>query len=119
MMSFYDPPMGDLDHAIAADGGWALPHIMKAGYLLTLTEPALLPQAAGHLQDARQLIAGSPERERVHLEAVDAVLQGRWADACRLWDELLLSHPRDALAMQWAHLWDFHRGDSQALRLRC
>ena len=28
MMSFYQPPLADLDTAIAADPGWALPHTM-------------------------------------------------------------------------------------------
>ena len=42
MMSFYDTPLADLDAAIAADPGWALPHVMKAGFLLSLTEPGLL-----------------------------------------------------------------------------
>ena len=41
MMSFYDPPIADLDRAIEADPHWALPHVMKAGFLLSLTEPAL------------------------------------------------------------------------------
>ena len=34
------------------------------------------------------------------------------------WDALLLQHPRDALALQWAQLWDFYRGDAAGLRLR-
>ncbi|MFO1338988.1 MAG: hypothetical protein U1F53_12310 [Burkholderiaceae bacterium] len=42
---------------------------------------------------------------------------GRWQRACRLWDELLIEHPRDALA-QWAALWDFYRGDAVGLRQR-
>ena len=36
MMSFYDTPIADLDAAIAADPGWALPHTMKAGFLASL-----------------------------------------------------------------------------------
>jgi len=118
MMSFFEAPLADLDHAIAADEGWALPHIMKAGFLLTLTDATYVPQAATHLADARQRIKGAPPREQAHLAAVEAVLQGRWSQACGVWDELLLTHPRDALALQWAHLWDFHRGDSSGLRLR-
>jgi tetratricopeptide (TPR) repeat protein len=49
---------------------------------------------------------------------VQAVLEGRWQAACRIWDELLVEYPRDALALQWAQLWDFYRGDAAGLRLR-
>ena len=46
------------------------------------------------------------------------MLDGRWCAACKVWDALLIDHPRDALALQWAQLWDFYRGDSAQLRLR-
>jgi tetratricopeptide (TPR) repeat protein len=36
----------------------------------------------------------------------------------RIWDELLIDHPRDVLALQWAHSWDFYRGDAAGLRSR-
>ena len=38
--------------------------------------------------------------------------------ALRIWDDLLLEHPRDALALHWAHQWDHARGDSASMRLR-
>jgi hypothetical protein len=116
MMSFYDTPLADLDTAISADPHWALPHVMKAGFLASLTEPALLPEAASHLQQARTLRAN--EREQQQLEAVQQLLEGRWQAACRSWDGLLLQHPRDALALQWGQLWDFYRGDVVQLRQR-
>jgi hypothetical protein len=119
MMSFYGLPLDDLGAAHAADEAWAMPLLMKAGFLLSLTEPALVPEAALHLEHARErLHAGSPARERAHLEALDRVLEGRWAQACRVWESLLIEHPRDALALQWAHLWDFYRGDTLQLRAR-
>lgn len=118
MMSFYDAPLADLDAATQADPGWALPHVMKAGFLLSLTEPGLVDEAASHLTQARALERSCTPRERAHLEAVQQVLDGRWAAACRTWDALLLDHPRDALALQWAQLWDFYRGDAAGLRLR-
>ena len=117
-MSFYDTPLADIDTAMAEDPGWALPHTMKAGFLLSLTEPALVPEAAAHLSQARALCRHAPAAERAHIEALQQVLEGRWGGACRIWDELLVSHPRDALALQWAQLWDFYRGDTAALRLR-
>jgi len=118
MMSFYDPPLPDLDRAIAADPHWPLPHVMKAGFLLSLTEASLLSEARAHQERALLLLPGAPARERAHWEATQRVLEGRWHDACALWDEWLLEHPRDALALQWAHLWDFYRGDLINLRLR-
>lgn len=118
MMSFYDTPLADLDAAIAADPGWALPHIMKAGFLLSLTEPALVAEAASHLTTAGGLMQHATPREQAHLHAVQATLEGRWQAACRIWGELLVEHPRDALALQWAQLWDFYSGDAQGLRQR-
>jgi tetratricopeptide (TPR) repeat protein len=118
MMSFYDTPLADLDTAMSADPSWALPHVIKAGFLLGLTEAALLDEASAHLSHARALARGAPRRERAHLDAVQQVLDGRWQAACRTWEELLVEHPRDALALQWAHLWDFYRGDAVALRQR-
>lgn len=118
MMSFYDTPQADLDTARQADPGWALPDVMQAGFLLSLTEPALHGAAAALLARAEPLAAHAPARERAHLQAVLALLQGRWQAACHIWGELLVDHPRDALALQWAQLWDFHRGDAPALRRR-
>jgi hypothetical protein len=118
MMSFYDVPLPDLDRAIEADPRWMLPHLMKAGFLLSLTEPSLAVDAAAHLAAARERIDAAPARERAHLAALERVAEGRWAQACQLWDQLLVEHPRDALALQWAHLWDFYRGDALQLRAR-
>jgi len=117
-MAFYDTPIAALDAATRHDPHWALPHIMKAGFLLSLTEASLVAEARAHLDRARLLAAGAPPRERLHLEATAQVLDGRWHEACALWDDWLLQHPRDALALQWAHLWDFYRGDALSLRGR-
>ncbi|MFZ5541992.1 MAG: tetratricopeptide repeat protein [Pseudomonadota bacterium] len=118
MMSFYDAPLNDLDAAIAEDPAWLLPRVMKAGFLLSLTEPAHLPEARRLLDEAASFEAHAPARERAHLAATQQVLEGRWLQACQTWDELLLEHPRDALALQWSQLWDFYRGDAAHLRHR-
>jgi len=118
MMVFDEPPLAALDEAMAVDPAWCLPHIMKAGFLLSLTEPSLLREADAHLSHARALASHASARERQHLQAQQRVLEGRWREALRLWDAVLLEHPRDALALQWAQLWDFYRGDAVALRQR-
>jgi hypothetical protein len=119
MMAFYDSPMADLDAAIAADPAWPLPHAMKAGFLYSLTEARFDAEAAGHLAAARDRVhAGTPLRECTHIDALQLVQEGRWAAACRAWDLLLIEQPCDALALQWAQLWDFYRGDTPSLRGR-
>ncbi|MEK8030472.1 tetratricopeptide repeat protein [Ideonella sp. DXS29W] len=118
MMSFFDTPVADLEAAHVADPGWALPLVMHAGFLLSLTEPGQHHVAAHLLDTAEPLLEGALPREQAHFEAQRAVAEGRWQHACRIWDDLLLEHPRDALALQWSQLWDFYRGDVQSLRLR-
>ena len=118
MMSFYGTPLADLDEAIAADPAWLLPHVMKAGFLLGLTEAAHDADVETHLARAHALSTQATARERGHLEAVQMVAQGRWHAACRVWDELLIEHPLDALALRWVQLWDFYRGDAAGLRQR-
>jgi hypothetical protein len=118
MMSFFDPPLADLDAAIAHDPAWLLPHVMRAGFWLSTTEPGFVPHSREALREAEPLLADAPPREQAHYAAVQAVIEGRWHAACRIWDALLLEQPRDALALQWAQLWDFYRGDTHQLRLR-
>ena len=119
LMAFYDTPLADCDAAIAADPAWPMPHAVKAGFLYSLTEAPFEAEAAQHLASARERVhASTPARERAHLDALELVAQGRWAAACRAWDRLLIEHPRDALALQWAQLWDFYRGDAANLRAR-
>ncbi len=115
-MSFYGTPIDDLDAAIAADPAWPLPRLMKAGFLLGLTEPSLVAEATAALEQAAALASHGNERERLHLAAVQRLAAGDWAGAGAAWVEILGRHPRDALALQWAHLFDFHRGDSRGLR---
>jgi hypothetical protein len=118
MMSFYGTPADELDAAIAADPAWLLPRVMKAGFLLGLTEASLLADARTALAEAEPLAAQANERERAHLAAVKLIAQGDWAGAGAAWEEVLLAHPRDALALQWALLFDFYRGDARSLRER-
>jgi hypothetical protein len=118
LMSFYGTPVDELDAAIAADPAWLLPRVMKAGFLLGLTEASLVAEAHAVLAEAEALAAEANERERAHLRAVERVAHGDWAGADAAWEAILLAHPRDALALQWALLFDFYRGDARSLRER-
>ncbi len=118
LLSFYGAPLDDLQAAREADPGWALPRLLHAGYLLSLTEPALVGEARELLEGAAPLLVHADDRERAHAAALQTLAAGDWHGACRAWEALLLQHPRDILALQWAHLFDFYRGDAANLRHR-
>ena len=118
MMTLADTPRLALQAAREADAGWILPLLLDAGFRLGLNQPADRAAARTLLASAAPLAAQATARERAHLEALGALDEGRVQAALRIWDELLLEHPRDALALHWAHHWDHARGDAASLRLR-
>ena len=118
MCSFFDAPLKDIDAAEAQAPKWMLPHVMRAAFLLTLTEPSLLPGVRVALDRAHALSDSACARERAHLGAVQRCAAGDWHGACAAWDAILVEHPRDLYALQWAHLFDFYRGDARNLRHR-
>ena len=114
MMSFYDTPLADLDAAIAADPGLGAA-ARDEGRL-----PAQPDRAGAGGRGRRRTCRSARDRVGAPRRRANAPtskpcrpwLEGRWQAACRVWDELLVEHPRDALALQWAQLWDFYRGDA-------
>ena len=68
-VAFYGDTLADFDAAIVADPGWGLARIAKADFLLTLTEPALRPEACALLDAAEPLMAQANGRERSHFGA--------------------------------------------------
>ncbi len=116
MLSFYGMPLDDLDAAIAADPGLGLPQLMQAGFLLNLTEPALVGEAA--LLDAAARRAAPRRCARARAPRRPAPDRGRRLAGRRDALERCSPDPRDALALQWAHLLDFYRGDRRELCAR-
>jgi tetratricopeptide (TPR) repeat protein len=55
-------------------------------------------------------------RERMHLAALDAWVEGQAQRACRIWEEILVEHPRDLLALRLAHFQSFWLGTHRRMR---
>ena len=118
MMTFADTPRLALQAAREADPGWMLPLLLDAGFRLGLNQPDDREAARDLLASAAALASRATPRERAHAQALARLQEGRVSAALRIWDDLLLEQPRDALALHWAHQWDHARGDSASMRLR-
>jgi tetratricopeptide (TPR) repeat protein len=116
--SYVGDPIATIDEAVQASPAFVAGHLLKAFILYTLAERKYAAMAAEALAAARRHVATANERERGLIEAAGLLVDGRWGAACAAFDQVLASHPRDALALQAAHLMDFFRGDALNLRNR-
>lgn len=109
-------PMATIDAALAAAPDFVMAQVLKAYLLLGGTEAAGLPGARAAI--AAGANAARTERESLHLAAAETLARGEYDLAAERFEDILVGHPRDVLALQVAHLFDFYRGDSRALRDR-
>lgn len=85
--------------AIAADGGFAMPHAGAALLALFRGDGAAARAATGR---ARELAASATRRERQHVEALSALVAGETARGLALVEEHVAEFPRDALLVNQA-----------------
>jgi tetratricopeptide (TPR) repeat protein len=109
-------PVSTVKQALAESPQFTMAHLLHAYLHLTGTEPPALELARASIERAKQLPAS--ERERRHIAAAESLAAGEYARACDRLEDVLLDDPRDALALQVAHLFDFFRGDARSLRDR-
>jgi tetratricopeptide (TPR) repeat protein len=106
------------DAAVDADPGFVMGYCQKAGLRAVAMEKTFEPQVRPAVEAAERLAARANERERAHIAALRALVDGEWREALRRYGNLLIEHPRDTLALQIAHALDFYLGQSQMLRDR-
>jgi tetratricopeptide (TPR) repeat protein len=118
MLTFQGDPLADLDRAIATDPGFLMGYVLKALIFGLSTERALVGNASSLLEAAKRIATSASFREMKHVTAVEAWLGGRFVDACAVWEDILVEHPHDAIAMFAAHQGDFFLGQLSELRDR-
>jgi hypothetical protein len=104
--------------ALADSPDFVLGHLFKALALFTASEKQFVPMAEASLGEATRREARANDRERGLMAATRGFLDGDWDEACRRLDHVLADQPRDVLALQTAHIFDFFRGDALNLRNR-
>jgi tetratricopeptide (TPR) repeat protein len=118
LVSHYGDAIAALDDAIAIDSGWPLAYIAKANCMLTTNEAGRIDAARVCVEQANSRAVDASRRERMHLAATSACVNGHWHEAVQRWEAILIEFPRDILALRCAHWFDFYRGDSLNLRRR-
>jgi tetratricopeptide (TPR) repeat protein len=116
--SYVGDPISTIEEALRYAPHFILGHIFRAVALMTISENRFAREARVSVDAARSLLSSANSRERVLTAAADNLASGNWDAACAAFDSVLVEYPRDAFAIQSAHLMDFFRGDSLNLRNR-
>jgi tetratricopeptide (TPR) repeat protein len=98
-----------LARALQEAPAFVMAHVFQAYLLLSSRDSRRVRSAQPILERAAGLPAN--ERERLHLSALSAALADHFERANARWGELLSMQPRDALALQVAHSFDYFTGD--------
>ena len=104
-----------LKEALAEDPEMVLAHCVKGYFFMLFCVPALVAKARRSLDAARQSAAerGATDRERRHLDALDAWIRGEFEQAAAHFEAILAEHPRDIVALKLAHYLHFYLGDNE------
>ena len=95
---------------------FVMAHVLQAYLLVCGRDPRRVEAARPVLTRAARL--PSDQRESMHLAALTAVLEDDYELAKSRLGALLSSAPRDLLALQVAHAFDYVTGDTERMRLR-
>lgn len=118
MNAYQADPIAEIDSLLAEQPDFVMGHAFRAGAIGLASDKMFEPEVARSVAAAEALTASANERERGHIAAVRAWLDGNWAGAAEAWGRVALAYPRDIVAVQFAQLGDFYLGHSHMLRDR-
>ncbi len=116
--SFFGDPVAIIDAALTDEPDFVMGHLLRAGVICTATQRDFEPELKKSVEAAEALAPRANARERGHIRAARAWLDGDFAGATEFWGDVSIEHPRDLLAVQLAHLGDFYNGNGPVQRDR-
>ena len=107
--------------ALEADPDFAMAHCLQGYLLMLFGTNAVLDKARAALKSALQTARerGADRitaREGAHIAALGTWVEGDMERTCALWDEILVEHPLDLLALRLQHFALFWMGRSAELQ---
>jgi tetratricopeptide (TPR) repeat protein len=118
LLTLNNDPLAEANLALTIDPGFLMARVLKSVATVLGTDSSLHGEVHDSLAVANLGSVPPSIRERKHLAALQAWLEGRFPNAVALWEDILVEEPRDALAMFAAHQGDFLLGVSSELRDR-
>ena len=102
-----------LDALLAQAPDFLLGHVLRGYSIMTDGLRSGVAQAGHFLQQAQRLAPSATERERLHVRALQAWVQGRLAERIQALEDILLRWPLDLLAYRQLTALLFWTGDKQ------
>ena len=115
---YFVDPLEEIDAALAEEPDFIIGHCLRGGMHAVASEKAAEPGLRESVDAAEALASQANDRERGHIDAMRAWLDGDFRGAVDRWGAVAVDYPRDLMALQLAHLGDFYLGRSSMLRDR-
>ena len=110
-LAFRGDPIARIDAVLAGHPDFVMGHVFRAGLLTQAMETRIYRTMVDSLEKAEALWDRANDRERAHIRAVRAWIEGDFHGAVQRWEAGLVDHPHDLLAMALIHLTDVLLGD--------
>ena len=98
---------------LEADPDFALAHCMQGYFAMLAFKQAVVPVAVAAARTAEALAADATPRERTHIAALTAWIEGDLDRAIALWESILSTHQHDVVAFRLTHFVNFWLGRPQ------
>ncbi len=98
---------------------FAMAHILKGYFLLSMGVRAVIPGVQASYQNILKFQDTLTALERIHLRALEAWIRDDTVTACGYWDDALMLQPLDILALKMQHFTLFWLGGSEHMRDTC
>jgi tetratricopeptide (TPR) repeat protein len=108
-------PLGVIEPVLAADPGFVMGHVLRAGLAVAAWDKGALPLLHRSLAAILPLASTANARERAHLGAARAWLAGEYRQAADLYAACVREWPGDLLALRLAQACYFFIGRSAGL----
>jgi hypothetical protein len=105
-----------VERALLLAPDFTMAHVLAAHRHLTSRDPTRVMKAHAPYRRLRELHAN--RREQLHIDAIGATLADDYRGAKALLGALLAEYPRDVLALQVAHSFDYVTGDVEQMAAR-